>query len=84
MSDERGRQIEAVDALAPGFPVDDVPRICRVFDIVNAESALEALGLRTAEPLVVDDHQPVLRPHLVRMTTGRHADLGEKARIGGI
>ena len=33
---------------------------------------------------MVDDHQPVLGAHLVRMAAGRHADFGEQARIGGI
>ena len=72
--------VVAVNALAAGHPLGDQLRLGRSRRVVDRQPAAEIGRPLAAEALVVDDHQPVLGAHLVRVPAGRNVDGGDLLR----
>lgn len=70
-------------ALRARLPVGDQARPLGTADVVDAQAAAEIVGA-AAEFLVIDDHQAVLRPDLVRMPAYRHLQRGQQPRLARI
>src|ERR1700683_998847 len=80
-------EIETVYAAARGSPLADQLRIGRVLDVVNVDAAADVSRRGLSELFLIDDHDAVGDPHLVRMPALAHGDLRDdarRARIGDV
>ncbi len=65
-------------------PLVDQLRRRRIGDIVDAEAAANFARAGFAELLMVDDHDVVRDPHLVRVPAFGHIDLADDLRLARI
>jgi len=77
-------EIVAVHTAAGGAPLGDQLRRAGARDIVDRDASAELGRSALAQPLVVDDHDPVRHPHLVGMPALRQIDGRELARLARI
>jgi hypothetical protein len=80
-------EIEAMDAHAIGLPAGDLARVLRPGHVMDAEPAAKIVGRRivvSAVALAIDQHQPIVHAHLVRMGAGWHLEPRHEPGMRGV